>query len=165
MPGWITNGLPPVGAAIQNGVTQVAPAGQYAQVDSHGLLPLDTELASGATPQTVSVPAFLIASIASALITNTATSTVHATTQNTLSGRSVTEALTTAAGSTYTYTLTNSNVTAAGAPVLVDIRSGTNTTPGMVPTSVTNAAGSVVFVFTNTGTAAINGTMIISWHV
>ncbi|OYV74776.1 MAG: hypothetical protein B7Z66_15280, partial [Chromatiales bacterium 21-64-14] len=63
----------------------------------------------------------------------------------------------------YTMTLTNSLVTAAAAPLLVDIRSGTNTVDGMVPTSVTNGAGDSVFVFTNNGTAALNGTMVIGW--
>lgn len=166
MAGWTTNGAPLVGPAIQNGVTLTAPNGQYPQVGSRDLTSVDAAASStGAPPLTVDATLFQIAAIATALQVNTQTSTVHAATSNTFSGRVITEALTTAAGATYTFTLTNSLVTLAGSPVLVDIRSGTNTVAGMVPTSVTNAAGSVVFVFTNTGSAALNGTMVISWHL
>lgn len=183
MPGWLSNGVQQVGAPIQNGVTVTsspmtnngtAVAGpvnpQYPQISSLALLSADTEVAAGSPPQTVAVNAVQIAMIAAALTHNTQTSTVHAATSNTLSGQVVTEALTTAAGAVYTFTLTNSLIAAApGAGVysniLFDIRSGSNTTPGMVPTSSTAGAGSTVLTFTNNGTAALNGTMVIAWHL
>ena len=164
MPGWITNGAPLVGPASVNGAVLPLPNGQYPQLDSHALVSADTELAAGGTPQTVGAAAAQIAMIAAAMIHNTQTSTVHAATINTFSGQVITEALSTASGATYTFTLTNSLITATSTP-LFDIRSGTNTTPGMVPTSVTCSAGSAVLVFTNTGTAALNGTMVIAFHL
>lgn len=165
MPGYTTNGLPLVSAPTLNGVAQVAPNGVVGEMSSTDLIAVDTGMSAGEAPQSVAATVFQVVALAAAMVHNTQTSTAHAATSNTFSGQVITEALTTAAGSTYTFTLTNSLVTAAGAAVQVDIRSGTNTTPGMAVTSVTNAAGSVVFVFTNSGTAAINGTMVIAWHV
>lgn len=183
MSGWLTNGVQTVGAPVQNGVTvttspmtnngvvQPGPvAPQYAQISSLAHISADTEASQGMQPQTVAACAAQIAMIACAMVKNTQTSTVHAATSNTFSGQVVTEALTTAAGAVYTFTLTNSliaAVTAAGvyANILFDIRSGTNTIPGMVPTSSTAGAGSTVLTFTNNGTAALNGTMVIAWHL
>lgn len=165
MPGWTSNGLPNVGAPTQNGVLQTPPNGQYPQMSSRALVSVDTETAGGGQPQSVGAEAFYIAAIASALQVNTQTSTVHAATSNTISGRCITEALTTAPGAVYTFTLTNSLILAANAPILFDIRSGSNTISGLVPTSVTMNAGNAVLTFTNTGTAALNGTMILSWHI
>lgn len=157
MPGYSTNGLP-------RALPSTTPALNYPQVKGTSLVAVDTGQAYGAGPQSVAATTFQIAARAAAAAINTATSTVHATTQNTMLGSSVTEALTTAVAATYTYTLTNSTI-AATSTVQCQIFSGTNTTPGMVLTSATPAAGSVVFVFTNTGAAAINGTMILVWEV
>lgn len=183
--GWLTNGVQTVGAPIQNGVTvtlspftnngvpQPGPvAPQYAQLDSMAGISADTEATKGSQPQTVAAMAAQIAMIAVAMVKNQQTSTVHAATSNTFSGSVVTEALTTAPGAVYTFTLTNSLIAAATntatpvyANIMFDVRSGTNTIPGLTPTSSTAAAGSTVLTFTNTGTAALNGTMIISWHL
>lgn len=165
MPGYSTNGLPPVGPPTQNGVAQTAPAGIYSHVGARALLAMDTETVAGATPQSVAVAAMQIAMAAMELIANQATSTVHAATLNTTAGFITTEALTTAAGATYTFTITNSLLVAGAAAPLVDIRNGTNTTPGMVVTSITNAVGSTVIVFTNNGSAALNGTMLIGFQI
>jgi hypothetical protein len=170
MPGNTTNGLPLVGAPIQNGVTLAAPNGLYPMLSSLSLIADDTENTGGSTPQSVAAAAAQIAMIACAMSINHQTSTVHAATSNTFSGSITTEALTTAAGAVYTFTLTNSLIAAApGAGVfsniIFDIRSGTNTVGGMVPTSSTAGAGSTVLTFTNTGTAALNGTMVIAWHL
>lgn len=164
MAGWTTAGMPPVGAPTQNGVAQAAPAGQYTNLHGRALLPADTETANGQTPQSVAAAAAQIAAVATAMIHNTQTSTAGAATSNTISGQIVTEALTTAVGATYTMTLTNSLILSTSAAPLVWIGSGSNTTAGMVVTSVTNGSGSSVFVFTNNGTAALNGTMVIGWH-
>jgi len=165
MAGWITAGLPQVGPASQNGVVQTAPAGQYPMLSPRAFVAADTEAAAGQAPQSVAATVAQIAMLAVAMAHNQQTSTAGAATSSTTSGSIITEALTTAAGATYTMTLTNTLVTAAGAPLLVDIRSGSNTTPGMTLTSVTNGSGSSVFVFTNQGAAALNGTMVIGWSL
>ncbi len=193
--------LPP----LWNGTTFVLPDGAYTQlqpgqnmtpasapVNCCGpFLAADTHLSGGAAPQTVKVTPFQVASTLLDGLLNTQTSTVHAATSNTLGGVVVTESLSTAVGSSYTFTLTNSLITAAyaasGQVPTVEIYSGTNTggrcylqsgTPGNGGTqytantacglqlvSVTPAVGSVVWVWTNNGTAALNGTMYISWHL
>jgi len=172
MAGWTTPGFPNPGPATVNGVAQVAPAGTYPQLSALAEISADTEQGAGAYPQTVAAFAAQIAMLACAMVHNTQTSTVHAATSNTFSGQVVTEALTTAAGAVYTFTLTNSLIAAttnlatpAYANIVFDIRSLTNTVPGMTPTSATAGAGSTVLTFTNNGTAALNGTMIIGWHL
>jgi hypothetical protein len=90
-----------------------------------------------------------------------ATSTAAAATNHhTLSGIT-TEALTTAAGADYTFTLTD-NVIAANSIVLITIANGTNTTLYAVAHSVQPAAGSVVFKIRNAhASVALNGTLVI----
>lgn len=171
MAGWITNGMVRVGPATVNGVAQTVPQGTIPQAGSTARMAADTPTSSGQEPVTYAVPLSMIASIACAMVQNKQTSTVHAATSNTFSGYIVTEALTIAAAATYTFTLTNSLVAATAVAntsysnIDVDIRSGTNTVPGLTLTSVTAGAGSSVWVFTNLGTAAINGTMVIAWHL
>jgi len=164
MPGNTTNGLPLVGPALQNGVTLTAPLGQYPQVAPRAQIVVDTEATAGAAPQSVAATAFQVAALA-ALFQNAATSTVGAATLNTFGGLVTTEALTTAVGATYTFTLTNSLITTASAAPNVAIFSKSNTVAGMTLTSITVASGSVVFVFTNQGTAALNGTMLIAFSL
>ena len=77
----------------------------------------------------------------------------------------ITESLSTAAGADYTFTLTNSLLVAgARAPTFV-IRNGSNTAGSMALKSITNATGSTVVIWTNVGTAALSGTMLIGWHI
>ena len=166
MAGWQTNGLPIVTAPSLNGVLTTAPQGTYTNLTQGALVAVDTEVIAGVAPQTVAATAFQIAStIAGAILVNTTTSTVHAATLNTVSGSIVTEALTTAAGSTYTFTLTNSLLVSGAAPPWVSVVFGTCTAGALVVTSVTNATGSTVIVFTNTGTVALNGTIVILFHL
>jgi hypothetical protein len=170
MPGWTANGLPIPGPATVNGTALTAPAGTYPQLSSLSQVSVDTEQSSGASPQSVGAYAAQIAMIACAMVKNTQTSTVAAATSNTFSGQIVTEALTTAPAATYSMVLTNSLIAVAPAAttfsgIIFDIRSGTNTKVGMQPTSYTTAAGSVTLVFTNNGTAAVNGTFVIAWHL
>ena len=169
MAGYTTNGLPLVGAAVQNGVTQTPPQGQYPQVTSRALIAVDTESPIGQPPKSVAATAFQVAAAAAEIFSNTATSTAGAATLNTNGGLVTTEALATAAGSTYSFVLTNSLFSAAylaaGTIPQVTIYSKSNTTAGMQPTSVTVASGSATFVFTNNGSAALNGTMLIAFHV
>jgi len=161
--GWLTNGVQKVQAAVQNGTT-TDPV-PLTLLPSTALFSGDTETSAGQQPQTVAASSFDIASAAAALIQNTATSTVHTATLNTTSGLMLTEALTTAAGSDYTFQLVNSLITATSRIPMVQFKDGTNTAGSARLKSIANATGTATLVFTNTGTAAWNGTKIITFHV
>jgi|ERR1700691_1148461 len=163
MPGLYTNGLTPVSPLTTN-TTLVSPV-PLSNLPASGLVPVDTELASGGTPQTVAATAFQVCCAAMELISNTATSTVHAATLNTVAGMITTESLSTAAGSTYTFTLTNSLLIAGAAAPQVQVKNGTNTQGSFQVTSVVNATGSTVISILNTGTLAFNGTILIGFHI
>jgi hypothetical protein len=80
-------------------------------------------------------------------------------------GTVTTESLTTAAAATYTLTLTNARISATS-HVFANLYLGTSTTgtPGI--TTVTPGSGSVVIVVKNThASAALNGTLKISFFV
>ena len=95
----------------------------------------------------------------------TATSTAHAATINNQTGVVTTEALTTAAGSTYTFTLTNSYIT-ADSVVQVSVGKGTATTGVPVVAWVTPASGSAVIILQNIhASAALNGTITLAFSV
>ena len=95
----------------------------------------------------------------------TATSTAGAATINGQTGVITTEALTTAAAATYTFTLTNASI-AAGSIVLVTVSKGTATTGEPVVQFVTPAAGSAVILIRNVAAAAaLNGTIKIGFLV
>ncbi len=175
--GLYTNGLPTVAATTQTGVAQKPPAGVVTQLLPNGvigtstapvgnpLVPVDMNLPSGGAPQTVAVSPFQIAATLAEAMQNTATSTAHAATLNTLGGLITTESLSTAAGATYTFTLTNSLIAVASPTPQVAIYSKTNTGGQMTLTSVTNESGDSVCVWTNTGTTALNGTMMVVFHL
>lgn len=177
MAGWLTQGLPTVGPFIANGSTvfvdQItqnstnyggAPV-QLTLIPANGQVPLDTEQASGMQPLSVAATAWQIAAHAAGLIENTASSTAGAATLNTVSGLVTTESLSTAINSTYTFTLTNSLITATSPIPQVSMTDFTNTAGQMELNSITNAAGSFVAVFTNVGTAALNGKKLFCFHV
>lgn len=153
MAGWLTNGLP-----------TLTPDSGYANVDLDSLIPVDTGLADGMSPQTVGLSAFEVAAAGIALMQNTGTSTAAAVTMNVLTGRIVTEALTTAAGATYSFTLTNSAI-AATSTVSVVAGMGSSTAGQLAVQSVTPASGSAVIVLENIGTAAVNGTLGMAFHI
>ncbi|HKU52489.1 MAG TPA: hypothetical protein VJQ25_08480 [Nitrospira sp.] len=163
--GLYTNGMPTVGAVTVNGTAQTVPNGAVSQITARMLMPVDTQLANGQAPQTVAATQFDVASLASEIAANTATSTTHAATLNTLAGTVTTESLSTAAGSTYTFTLTNSNITTTSSVPMVSFRPKTATSASVQLVSVTQASGSVDFVFKNNGTAAWNGTFILAFHL
>lgn len=97
--------------------------------------------------------------------TGTATSTAGAATVNTQIGQITTEALATAAGSTYTMTLTNSLIKATSV-VQVSVGKGTATTGEPVVQYTTPAAGSCVILIRNVSAAtALNGTITINFVV
>ncbi len=162
--GWQTNGVQLVQPLVVNGVT-LAPA-PLTLAGSKMTIAMDTEQASGQQPQQAAVTPFQIASAASALVQNTATSTVHTATLNTTSGLMLTEALTTAAGANYTFQLVNSLITKTGPVPQVQMHDGTNTAGSAVLTSIDTitTTGTCTVVFQNTGTAAWNGTKILAFH-
>ena len=166
MAGWLSDGMPTIGAISNNGTAQTPPLGVYTNLSpTAALIPVDTEQARGASPQSVAASPFQIACAAMALIQNTTTSTVHTGTLNTKSGLMYTEALTTAAGADYTFQIVNSGVAADSDIPQVQMHSGTNTQGDIAVKSITNASGTCTAVFTNTGTAAWNGTMILGFHL
>lgn len=94
-----------------------------------------------------------------------ATSTVGAATVNTQVGLVTTEALTTAATATYTFTLTNALINASSI-VMVTVGKGTATTGEPAVHFVTPATGSVVILIRNdAAVAALNGTIKIGFAV
>lgn len=98
--------------------------------------------------------------------TKTATATAGAATLNKRAGVVTSESLTTAAGSDYTLTLTNSTIAATDI-VLVSITNGTNTTAPIYVHTVTPGSGSVAIKVRNAnGSAtALNGTIKIAYLV
>ena len=158
MPGVYTNGLPLVARAIPV-------AGSYNAMRGYELLEADTERPSGAFPQSVAPTSFQIAALGSFLELNTATDGGSGTATNSrIIGQVISGSLSTAAGSNYTMTLTNTTVTALS-NVQACVYSLSNTTPGITLLSITPAAGSVVFVVRNNGVAALNGTIVIFFQV
>lgn len=97
--------------------------------------------------------------------TKTATATAGAATLNKNAGKVTSEAITTAAGSDYVLTLTNSTI-AATSIVLPSVGNGTNTTEGLAVNRVQPASGSCVIRIRNThASSALNGTIVISFTV
>lgn len=96
-----------------------------------------------------------------------ATATSGAATLNQGTGRVTSESLTTAAGATYTLTLTNSVIDASGAAmVFAKVKLGTATTGVPAITTVTEGNGQVVIIVQNIhASAALNGTIIIDYVV
>jgi hypothetical protein len=95
----------------------------------------------------------------------TATSTAGAATVNHQAGVITTEALTTASGSAYAFTLTNSRILTTSI-VLCSLLGGTNTKHGLSFTSVISAGSAAISVLNNDiSAAALNGTLIFGFVV
>lgn len=95
--------------------------------------------------------------------TKTATAVAGAATLAKGSGVVTSEALTTAAGATYTLTLTDTQIAAAD-QVFASVALGTATTGTPAVTTVKPAAGSVVIIVQNVhASAALNGTIKIAF--
>lgn len=97
--------------------------------------------------------------------TKTATATAGAATLSKTAGVITSEALTTAAGATYTLTLTNTKIAATSQVFAsVNLGAGTGGTPAIA--SVTPAAGSVVIVVQNIhASAAFNAAIKIAFMI
>ena len=89
---------------------------------------------------------------------STATSTAAAASTSTQVSVVTTEALVTAAGATYTFTLTNPLIN-VNTCVTAIAGKGTATTGGLTQIFTTPAAGSVVIIMQNVTLAALNGTV------
>lgn len=95
----------------------------------------------------------------------TATSTAGAATINHQAGVVTTEALTTASGAAYSFTLTNSRITTASI-VLCQLLGGTNTKHGLSFTAVPGSGSAAISVLNNDiSAAALNGTLIFGFVV
>jgi hypothetical protein len=91
-----------------------------------------------------------------------ATSTAGAATSNHTGTQVTTEALATAAGADYSFTLTNANIIATSL-VFVSVGNGSNTTLPVYAHSIQPAAGSVTFKVRNGhASAALNGTLVLN---
>jgi len=155
MAGFYTPGLPQVGAP------------NFPNLSGNELIPADTQDVSGVNPATVAISVFMLAAYAADLAAQTASATTGAATLSTERGVITSESLTTAAGATYTLTLTNTLVKTTS-NVVASAYNGTNTAGGaqdLSVTSVTPAAGSVVIVVTNNNSVALNGTIKIAFQV
>jgi hypothetical protein len=95
--------------------------------------------------------------------TKTAMATAGAATLNKGSGIVTSEALTTAAGATYTLTITNSTIAATDL-VFPSVELGTATTGTPAITTTTVVAGTITIIVQNIhASAALNGTIKISF--
>lgn len=93
----------------------------------------------------------------------TATATAGAATLNNRWGVVTSESLSTAAGATYTLTVTNSQI-AATDMVFASVAYGTSSAGSPAIMRVTPAAGSLVIIVQNIhASAALNGTIVISY--
>lgn len=122
-------------------------------------IPLDTILGQGLAPES----AFMTSSQFNLGPNQTALATTGAATLNAAKGKITSEALTTAAGSDYVLTLTDSAITAVS-NVQCSCANGTNTTEGMAINRVQASAGQLLVHVRNThASAAWNGTIVISF--
>ena len=95
---------------------------------------------------------------------STATSAAGAVTLHASAGTITTEALTTAAGATYTLTLTNSNINASSVVIVVPDKAASTGTPCLA--YVTPGAGSATIVIQNIHAAtAFNAAIKIAFHI
>lgn len=156
MPGVSTQNLPLVqpgtsGVTTLNGLERVA---------------VDTELASGAAPQSVAPTSFQLGAAAAGMIYNTGTLSANTATVNTRSGVIRTGSLNTAAGSTYAFTIVNSLATTGTAFQLGPVCSVSNTAGlSAIQSGTIATTGTISVTLVNNGTAAFNGDMLIPFQV
>ena len=166
--GFYTNGVPvpSTGYNATNGSSANGGTGftYSGELGGYELVPLDTNLAQGQAPQTIAATTFQIAAIGAAIAGNTATATSGAATLSTTYGLITSEAITTAAGASYTLTLTNTTV-ALTSKIQAVAYLGAGTAGALQIVSITPAAGSVVIVVKNVGTAALTAAIKIAFQV
>ncbi len=154
MAGTYTNGLPELGSG----------SGQLRRLTGAELVPVDTGLIEGQTPQSVALSVFQIAALAGPMIVNTGTTSGDAITLSVNEGMITSESKTTAIDASFTIALTNTLV-AATSDLQVEVFSRSNTIKGAYVASVTPASGSASIVITNGGTAAFDGTFVVPFRI
>lgn len=128
-------------------------------------IPADTNYAGGAAPQTAAVTSAAIKTYANGGAIVTATGSAGASTANGERVVITTESLSTAAGATFTETITDSAVTAASLP-LCSVWFGTSTTGTPTVTRTTPGSGTLTVIVQNIhASAALNGTIVIGCRV
>lgn len=122
-----------------------------------------TTLAGTGVAQTFSANQTMGAGIKLVLDSGTCTSTAAACTLNKQAGIVTSEALTTAAAGTWSLVLTNSLISASS-NIIAQATLGSATTGTPLVTKITPGAGSATIVVTNVAaTAALNGTILLSF--
>jgi hypothetical protein len=153
-------------AALAAGIyTANFPAVAAADIQSTFQVPVDTQYAGGAYPQTAYVTAGALKTYTQGGAIVTASATAGAATANGERVVVTSEALTTAAAAVYTLTLTDSSI-AATSLMTCSTGNGTNTTVGPTLAGVTPGAGSAVISVRNThASAALNGTITVACRI
>ena len=161
---------------VGNGTTWVTESGSTVRTSLGFTSPILDKAAPGAiggttpaavTGTTVTANTSLVVGTGGTFVADngTAAATTGAATSNTMAGIITSEALTTAAASTYTLTLTNSLIT-ANSNILVTCGFGTATAGVPVVQSVVPGAGSAsIVVINNDPAAALNGTILIQYMI
>lgn len=174
--GVVTNGVPQVtpgyNYAASDGVVGASGAtgsNYWSQLGGYELVPADTQLGSGAAPQSVAPSVFQLGAFGAALAANTAgtcnvsSNTCTVTYNHELGVTTLSAGITTAAGAQFVATITDSAITAAS-KVQAAVYNVTNTTGPVQLVSVVPGSGSVVITFQNNGSSALNGTLAIAWQ-
>ena len=158
--GVYTNGFRQVGP-----LSGAAPFGVWDHLHGGELVPVDTQNAQGAFPQTVAASPFYLAAFAAGFAANTGTASSGAVTLSKLMGTITTDSQALTTGQTYTITLTNTTITATST-LLASVYPLSNTALSrVVITSITPAAGSATIVIKNEGTTTLNGTFVVPFMV
>jgi hypothetical protein len=98
------------------------------------------------------------------LVKGTGTEASNAVTVNNQAGVITTSSLTTAGGSSYAITFTNSFITSSSV-VLLTIMGGTNTTENITLKATSGSGTSTLTIYNNTAATALNGTILIGFSV
>lgn len=150
---------------VTNGLPLVASYTPKLQLSGWERVPVDTYGANGLFPQQIGATAFDIAALFAAM-SNAGTESANAITLNALGGLITTASLTTAVGSTYTITLTNSALV-AGSVLRCAAAGKSNIVPGVYVVSVVVSVGSAVILLGNANPAgtALSGTCFVPFLV
>ncbi len=151
---------------VTNGLPLIASYAPFYKASGFERVAGDTYLTGGASPQQVG---FTLADVAAlfAAMSNAGTESSNAITLNALGGLITTASLTTAVGSTYVITLTNSAILTTSV-VRAWVYGKSNVVPGAYIVSIgTPAAGSIVITLGNANPAgtALSGTMFVPFLV
>lgn len=125
----------------------------------------DSLLSSGAAPETVAATSWQLGAMGLAAIYNSGTLSSNTATVNAASGIILTGSLSTAAGSTYDFTIVNSLATTGAAFQLVALHGAATAGIPMIQTATIANSGTLSVTLKNAGTAAFNGTMLVPFQV